>query len=531
MAYHKDGIVEFARRLLALGWKLLASGGTAKKLTDAGLPVTDIATIVGVAILGHRVVSLSREIHAGLLALNNEEHRAELARHGILWIDLVLIDLYPLEQEIARPGATLDSILELEDIGGPTGLSSGAKGKRIVICDPADRELALAKLESGEPLPEEHREYLAAKADYTVSRYRMLTARYRGKGAFEAMHGVRIAECLYGENAPQKPAGLYSTGTDDPLGLDKFTLVEGKPLSFNNFGDLDRLLQTITHVVAAMEVNNASLPHPRIALVVKHGNCCGAAWAEDSVTALQKMVTGDLDAIMGGLVMANFPIGAGEADTLAHYALRSGEKRRILDAVFAPNFEDGARDALRRNYDNCRFAANPALGTLTKQSLDTAPRFRYVRGGFLIQPNYPFVPDFADASVITHHGKRADERQLHDLAFAWGLGATSNSNTVALVNNQALNGLGVGQQSRVTAARLAVSRCKQSGRDPRGSVGYSDSFFPFADAPALLIAEGITAIFTSQGGIRFADTVKVCQERDIPLITVLDGVGRGFFGH
>lgn len=530
MVYHKDGIVEFARRLLILGWKLLASGGTAKKLTEANLFVTDIATMVGEPILGHRVVSLSREIHAGLLALNSEEHRAELERHGIAWIDLVCIDLYPLEQEINRPGATPDSILELEDIGGPTGLSSGAKGKRIVICDPSDREPVLDMLESRLPFDGEFREHLAAKADFMVSRYRMLTSRYRGKGAFEAIHGRVAMCCLYGENPQQNPATLYTTETNDPLALDRFELLEGQPLSYNNLCDLDRLLQTMTHVSAAMEVNNVRPRLPFIALAVKHGNCCGAAWATEPGLALRRMVCGDRDAIMGGLVMTNFSIGEDDAEILAHYALREGEKRRNLDAIFASEFKDGACEALRRVRDKCRFVQNRELRNLTKASLDTAQRFRYARGGFLVQPNYTFVPNLRDRNVIACEDEPSDE-QVQDLAFAWGIGATSNSNTVVIVGDRMLKGLGANQQSRVYAAHLAVGRAHWNKHELEGSVAYSDSFFPFPDGPELLINAGVKAIFTSSGSVNDQATINLCRERKVPLLMVPDRVGRGFFGH
>lgn len=464
-----------------------------------------------------------------MLALNNEKHRAELASRGIPWIDLVCIDLYPLEQEIQRTGATLDSILELEDIGGPTALDSGGKAKRIVICDPADRESVMQMLESGQPFDEAYREHLAAKAKFVVSRYRMLTARYRGKGVFEAVHGVRVSACLYGENAYQTPAALYSSGTGDPLALDKFKLIEGTAPSYNNWVDLDRMLQTLTHVAAGVERNEPPyLDPPLIACAVKHGNACGASFSMDSIHLLKSVVLGDPLAIHGGLVLTNFTIGIAEAEVLLTHGI-VGEGRRLLDAVVAPAFSAEAVEMLRRKKDKCRFLQNSALATVEADSLDTATRFRYVRGGFLCQPNYIYVPNFYAGSITRHGPERND--YVPDLILAWAVGATSNSNTITLVKGRMLIGNGVGQQDRVGAAKLAIERARRSGHDVQGAVAYSDSFFPFPDGPQSLIDVGVKAILTSSGSVNDQATIDLCVKNDVSLFMVPDKGGRGFFGH
>lgn len=174
--YHKDGIVEFAQGLVALGWDIIASGGTAKTLREAGVLVVDCATIVGPPILGHRVVTLSREIHAALLAKDNPEDRAELRRINVPFIDLVCVDLYPLEAELQRDGHTAESVTEMTDIGGPCMLRSAAKGRRIVISNPNDRRMVLAWLKAGRPMEKNFRKVLAAKAEQTVARYCQMSA-------------------------------------------------------------------------------------------------------------------------------------------------------------------------------------------------------------------------------------------------------------------------------------------------------------------------------------------------------------------
>ncbi|MBI4133493.1 hypothetical protein HY478_02670, partial [Candidatus Uhrbacteria bacterium] len=482
--YHKEGIEEFAAALKEMGWEVIASGGTAKHLKGAGVEVTDATDIAGVPILGHRVVTLSRGIHAGLLAERTPEHARELEENNIPYIDLVCVDMYPLEEEIKKwmstpnnpagagyTGQARDSVIGMSDIGGPTMLRSGVKGGRIVICEPEDRARVLEWLRAhnndgnhdDDPFVRE----LAAKAEAVVARYMFVSAVYLGEGKFSGTMGTRAAECLYGENGWQTPAALYSTRIEDPLSLDKFRLVEGAPLSYNNFGDIDRLLQTLTHIAAGLEVNpvtrdatSAASNGARIAVAVKHGNPCGAAFGEDSKKVLEQMIEGDLLAIMGGVVMTNFPIGEAEAETLANFGMKEGA-RRLLDAVAAPSFAPEAIELLRRKKDKCRFVANEALLRVGKSSLDAAPRFRYVRGGFLQQPNYTFVLNL-QSPIIKRHGPRATAETERDLVFAWAVGSTSNSNTITITKEGQLLGDGVGQQDRVGAAKLAIFRADES---------------------------------------------------------------------
>ncbi|MEX1997845.1 MAG: hypothetical protein WEA04_04195 [Candidatus Andersenbacteria bacterium] len=198
--YHKEGITDFAQQLVERGWDLLASGGTAAALAEADIPVKDIAGIVGPPILGHRVVTLSREIHAGLLAQNTLEDRRELKHLGILWIDLVCIDLYPLEQEIAKEGATPQSVLEKTDIGGPALLRSAAKGRRIVICDPADRQNVITWLQRGQPHKEATITAFAAKAEATVAAYCLASAAFHGHDCTEWHRYRQAHRVLTGTN-------------------------------------------------------------------------------------------------------------------------------------------------------------------------------------------------------------------------------------------------------------------------------------------------------------------------------------------
>jgi phosphoribosylaminoimidazolecarboxamide formyltransferase/IMP cyclohydrolase len=527
--YDKTGIVEFAEELIKLDWEILASGGTARVLAEAGVPVRDVADLVGGgAILGHRVVTLSRELHAGLLAKSDEADRAELKKLGIPFIDLVCVDLYPLTAEIAKPGATAESVIEQTDVGGPTMLRSAAKGQRIVIARVPTRAKVLAWLKAGEPEPETFRRELAATAEATVASYVLSSARYHGGGTYDGMVGRRGSKAKYGENGWQTPAGLYSTGAaaaPDPLALSAFKLVDGSDPSYNNWADVDRLLQTLTHIAAGFAANFGEVP--AIAVGVKHGNACGAAAAATPAEAIQKMVTGDQRAIFGGLIMTNFAITEEMAEELLTHGVESG--RRLLDGIMAPEFAKEAVERLGRKGGKCRLLANPALAKLGADSLDHTPRVRYVRGGFLQQPNYTYVVDLKSPELATT-GELSDQ-QARDLVLAWAVGSTSNSNTVTLIRDGQLLGNGVGQQDRVGCCELAIKRATDAGHKTEGAVAYSDSFFPFPDGPEVLAKAGIKAIFATSGSVKDGEIQEVCRKRGVILAQLPDSAARGFFGH
>ncbi len=340
------------------------------------------------------------------------------------------------------------------------------------------------------------------------------------------VEGEPVLECKYGENGYQTPAGLYSAGTDDPLALDRFELLQGTAPSYNNLCDLDRLLQTSTHAAAGFDVNGGEAP--LIAVACKHGNPCGAAVGADPVEVAQKALEGDLRAVFGGLVLLTFPVDEAVAEALMTHKMEGGA-RRLLDGIIAPEFAGGATEALKRKGDKCRLLVNPALARMGRSSLDAARRFRYVRGGFLAQPNYTFVPDL-NAPDVEKTGEAA-ATQVRDMILAWAVGSTSNSNTVTLVKESMLIGNGVGQQDRVGGCKLAVMRATDAGHDPAGATAYSDSFFPFVDGPGELAAAGVRAILATSGSVRDEEVKAFCREKGVTLFLYPDSAGRGFFGH
>ncbi|OGJ08521.1 hypothetical protein A3I95_02370 [Candidatus Nomurabacteria bacterium RIFCSPLOWO2_02_FULL_44_12] len=558
--YNKEGIIEFAKELVQMGWKIISSGGTAKHLASAGIEVLDVAEITGMPpILDHRVLTLHPKIHGGLLVLDKPEHLAELEKYGIPWIDLVCVDLYPLEEEIAK-GRGREAVLEKTDMGGVALLRSSAKGGRITICDQADRMEVIEWLKAGEPDKENFLNNLRAKTENVISKYCETSAEYHDN-KYRAIFGEKVLECAYGENAYQKPAGLFTNGHGDVLGISNWKLLEGSPLSYNNICDVDRMLQTVTHIAAGFDKNFSNVP--KIAIGVKHGNACGAGVASvddfvqslgpslrsatpsqnHAASAIEKMLQGDLRAIFGGSVMLNFEVDEKVADELIHrYA---GEDRRLLDIVAAPSFTTEAIEILSRKKGKCRLLVNPAIEKAGLNSIDTEQRFRYVRGGFLQQPNYTFVPEINNRDVI----------------LAWAIGCTSNSNTITLVKDSRLVGNGVGQQDRVGAAKLAIFRADESARelknsadgrfhpkdgvmsknfsvpgrtseaDLEGTTAYSDSFFPFPDAPEVLIARGIKTIFSTSGSVNDEKIIELCKSKGVNLIMLPDTEARGFYQH
>jgi len=525
--YNKEGIEEFARELVSLGWKIYASGGTTKYLKETGIEVHGVAELIGSeAVLGHRVVTLSREIYAGILARDTDEDRDELRRLNIPEFHIICVDLYPLEEEIENKNSTRESVIEKTDIGGPTLLRAGAKGRRIVICEQDDRARVIEWLKNGEKDKKRFLDELASKAERVVADYALASGRYHSKGKIDGMIGEEILSCLYGENPWQAPAAMHSANTRDPLALDKFRVFKSMEPSFNNLCDIDRMLQTITHVAAAFDINRGKAPY--IAIGVKHGNACGAAFGDDKQEAIKNMIRGDVKAIYGGWVMFNFSLDKELAEVLLTYKTETG-KRRLLDGIVAVDFSKDAICMHRRKHDKCRFLKNKALGKLNKDSLDFYARLRYVRGGFLKQPNYTAVLNLGSKGLV----KTSDlsENEENDILLGWAVGSTSNSNTITLIKDGLLIGNGVGQQDRMNCAKIAIERARLAGHDTNNAAAYSDSFFPFTDAVEILAKAGIKAIFSPSGSIGDKAVSEFCQKNNITLYQVPNKEIRGFYGH
>ncbi len=343
------------------------------------------------------------------------------------------------------------------------------------------------------------------------------------------LQGELVGELKYGENAWQQ-AGIYKNSNggyvqpSDSLAIDRFELKFGAPLGYNNYADVDRLLQTATHIAAVFAKNYGEQIF--ISAGAKHGNVCGVGISDNPEDSLKKMIEGDERAIFGGSVMTNFDIGKDEAEVLMRHNM--GKGKRLLDIVVASDISADAQGAVERKGGRLRGLINPALGSMDENSLDTGKRFRHIRGGFLIQDNYDFVPVIGE---IDKHGAEASTEQERDMLLAWAIGSTSNSNTVTLVKGGKLIGNGVGQQDRVSAAELALKRAKDAGHDTNGAVAYSDSFFPFPDGPQKLIDGGVTAIFCTSGSVKDEEVFSTMTSQGVKPYTIPDSKGRGFYAH
>ncbi len=563
--YDKNGIIDFAGRLMKMGWKIISSGGTARKLAGAGIEVKDVADWVGgKAILDHKVVTLSREVHAALLADTKlPEEMQTIVDMDLGIIDLVVCDFYPLATEIAKLplensvtefNGYVEKVIEQTDIGDPTMVRSGAKGGRTVICRTQDREPVLRELEEHKTISNSTRQKLRATAEYVVAGYCLDSARFHGNVGWDLVHGYvppsneptcsrfngmvgeLVQTCRYGENACQSPAGLYkAAGCDDPLVIDKFKGIGDSPApSFNNYCDIDRLLQTMSHIEAVYK-DMLSGHTPNIMVGVKHGNPCGAAvsihsTANKQIRLAKDTIMGDSLAIFGGWIMTNFMLTDEILEAIARTGMKGG-KTRLLDGIIAPCADKEAIDLFKEIKSIRRLLVNPAIEMGIK--LDTAPRIRPVRGGFLMQPNYTFVPDFTKMEVYGRRHKSYED----SLALAWAIGCTSNSNTITIVKNKMLIGNGVGQTARVWAAKLATNRAIDLKHENmlKGAVAYSDSFFPYPDAVNVLIKYGIRAIFSTSGskakGGGDTETIKACKGAGVTLYMLSDREARGFFSH
>ncbi|MBP9715476.1 MAG: hypothetical protein KBD52_03255 [Candidatus Pacebacteria bacterium] len=536
--FNKEGIDSFAKDLVDLGWDIMSSSGTAKYLKEKGVECSDLADLVGGPILGHRVVSLSREFYAMLLARpDNAEDVEELKRLNLPFISLVCCDMYPLEEEVSKKDATLLSVIEKTDIGGPTMLRAAAKGGRVVVCDFNDRNKVIQFLKNGEVEGDVFKRELAAKAEYIVAKYCMTSAEYLSGGKYKGIFGDKKSDCCYGENGYQTPSSVYQIN-DSLFSPDKFKLLTETPLSYNNFCDRDKVIQSITHIASGF-LNNFDEVLPHIAIAVKHGNACGVGLGDNAEEALQKMIEGDVKAIHGGSIFTNFKIEEKEADMLIHYKMK-GDFRRLLDTITSPSFSSEAIEILARKKGKCRIVVNENLLNLNKDSLDQTERERYIRDGFVSQPNYTFVPNFKEAVIESNSTQSLDTQVLKDLVLAWGIGCTSNSNTITIVKDGKLLGNGVGQQDRVGAAKLAIARAddayialtEQDGKaDLEGTIAYSDSFFPFADGPKVLTDRGVKVIFATSGSVNDKDVIESCKSNGATLVMFPDKVARGFAWH
>ncbi|MFN4140615.1 bifunctional phosphoribosylaminoimidazolecarboxamide formyltransferase/IMP cyclohydrolase [Aestuariivirga sp.] len=503
----KSGLVPFATRLTELGIELVSTGGTAKALADAGLPVTEVSSVTGFPeIMDGRVKTLHPLIHGGLLGvLSDSGHRASMERHGISPIGLLVVNLYPFEATVSR-GASFADTIENIDVGGPAMIRAGAKNHAsvTVVVDPSDYEHVLAELASqgNQTLPGTRRR-LAAKAFARTASYDAAIGQWLGAeageplGAFFATGGSRRQSLRYGEN-PHQGAAFYSS-PGKTFGVAAARQLQGKELSYNNINDTDAALECLAEFE---QTGDAAC------VIVKHANPCGVAIGSSCLAAYRKALACDPVSAFGGIIALNRPIDAETAMEITEL---------FTEVIVAPSADDAALAiiARKKNLRLLLLEDRPlAGGSLMVKS---------VGGGLLVQTKDVARVEAMELRTVTR--RQPTPAELSDLRFAFRVAKHVKSNAIVYARNGATVGIGAGQMSRVDSARIAVRKNEDVSREAklaepgiRGSVVASDAFFPFSDGLLQAADAGATAVIQPGGSLRDDEVIKAADDAGLAMV-------------
>ncbi|MGI9628961.1 MAG: bifunctional phosphoribosylaminoimidazolecarboxamide formyltransferase/IMP cyclohydrolase [Longimicrobiales bacterium] len=555
---NKDGVVELGRGLVDRGWEVLSTGGTAKTLAEAGVPVTEVASTTGhPEMMDGRVKTLHPAIHAGLLARRDHpKDMEELGAQGYGPIDLVAVNLYPFKETVARPDVSLPLAMEKVDIGGPTMIRAAAKNHRDVwvVVDPDDYGRVLEAMdqdsESKGPAGALKQE-LAAKVFRHIGSYDLAVAEFlthgvtngagpQGPPAHLEVELERKESLRYGEN-PDQPAAFY-TAPGPPAGIAALEQHHGKALSYNNILDVDGALQSLASFAFSPEA---------AVCIVKHTTPCGLALGDTVRDAFDRARATDPVSSFGSVISVNREVDGEAAEALSTL---------FVECVVAPGYSDDAMDVLTKK-KNLRILSMPAAGSnalgmahqdeptgqeaweqLSEQvrasarflahhgRLPSPHTMRSVYGGVLVQapPVFPFYGAFGDDwKVVTKREPSPAERR--DLSFAWAAVAGVKSNAILLAKDGATVGIGAGQMSRVDSSKIAVRKAREAELDEalQGSALASDAFFPFRDGVDAAAEAGVAAIIQPGGSIRDEEVIQAADEHDMTMVFT----GRRLFRH
>jgi len=508
----KTGLEEFARGLVALGWDILSTGGTARELRALGLPVIDVSEVTHhPEMMDGRVKTLHPAIHAGLLARRQRgDDQAAMQQLGYEMIDLVAVNLYKFHEAVAA-GAELDAAMDKVDIGGPSMLRSAAKNHASVITlvDPADYPRVLSAMQQGGVDLTLRRE-LACKVFDTTAKYDRAIADYFMAKTTEARDEVpafeqdlelrfrKVQDLRYGEN-PEQKAAFYAEVDAPRDSLAHFRKFQGKELSFNNILDMD----------AAVMAISAWADEPRVACaIIKHTTPCGVAVADSAEEAYARAVAADPVSAFGGIVALNTTVTAALAEMMSS---------TFYEIIIAPAFEYAALQTFEKK-KNLRIIQLPIA---PPEGLD----FKRVYGGLLVQDRLRMEFPETDWRVVTERQPTAGE--LDDLRFAFRVSAAVKSNAIVLARDGQTLGIGAGQMSRVDSSRIAVMKAADQNADLHGAALASDAFFPFRDGVDAAAAAGIRAVIQPGGSVRDEEVIAAANEHGITMIFT----GRRVFRH
>ena len=499
----KRGLVDFAAALVRQhGYTLLSTGGTAKLLAEQGLPVTEVSQHTGFPeIMEGRVKTLHPKIHGGLLCRRDKpDHLAQAVKNDIALIDLVVVNLYPFEQTVAKPGVHFEDAIENIDIGGPSMLRSAAKNHEsvTVVCDPDDYARVIAAFAAEATAPAqlaELRRALALKVFQRTATYDAAIARYLESQAtepdLEALSGfpatfslsLKKAQSLrYGENPHQK-AALYGTFHEH------FSQLQGKELSYNNILDIT----SATYLIGEFE-------RPTVA-ILKHTNPCGVGSADSLIEAWDKAYATDRQAPFGGIIVVNQTLDGALAKAIAEI---------FTEVIIAPRFSDEAMAIFSKKKNLRLMIAKGGIGAEALQEV------RSVVGGVLVQDRDRTLGNVREFKVVTKREPTPDEWSA--MMFGWKVGKHVKSNSIVYCRGEQTLGVGAGQMARVDSSRIAVWKAKEAGLDLRGSVVCSEALFPFPDGLIAAAEAGATAAIQPGGSMRDADVIAAADERGLAMV-------------
>jgi phosphoribosylaminoimidazolecarboxamide formyltransferase / IMP cyclohydrolase len=505
----KSGIVEFARALHAMGVRLISTGGTAKLLAAEGLPVAEVADVTAFPeMLDGRVKTLHPKVHGGLLARRDvAEHMASLTAHGIETIDLLVVNLYPFEATVARPGCSLEDAIENIDIGGPAMVRSGAKNWKDVgvVTDASQYALVLSELKTDGKLSDKTRFALAVAAFNRISNYDGAISDYLSsiqedgtRSPFPAQANgrfVKLQDLRYGEN-PHQQAAFYRDLHPAPGSLVTARQLQGKELSYNNIGDADAAWECVKSFDAPACV------------IVKHANPCGVALGKDPLAAYSKAFKTDSTSAFGGIIAFNRVVDAAAAQAVS---------KQFVEVLMAPGFSDEAL-ALFKGKVNVRILQLdlPPGGPRDWDSGRNAMDIKRVGSGLLMQTADNRQLTLAELKVVTK--KQPTAEQMQDLLFAWTVAKFVKSNAIVFCKDGMTMGVGAGQMSRLDSARIASIKAQHAGLSLQGTVVASDAFFPFRDGLDVVAEAGATCVIQPGGSMRDEEVIAAADERGIAMV-------------
>ena len=483
----KTGIVEFAKQLKKLGYKIISTGGTAKLLQKNKITVIAVSDVTNFPeILGGRVKTLNPKVFGGILAKGSKDHLAELKKHGINKIDLVCVNLYPFAKTITKPKVKLAKAVEQIDIGGVALLRAAAKNfeRVIVVGDPKSYSKVVGRLKE-KNLSKEDRKKLAVEAFARTAQYdtlitNFLTTEKSPLPSFELNKSLR-----YGENPHQKAQLFQEIGNEYP-NVANAKVLQGKELSFNNLVDADFAIRI-----------PADFAEPTAA-IIKHANPCGVASAKKIETALENAFCCDKKSPFGGIIALNRPVNKAVAEFI---------KPLFMEVVIAPGFDSSALKILSKK-KNLRLLATGNLKAEPNE-IDA----KKIGGGMLVQDRDINIIKAKDLKIVTK--KIPSKSEILDLVFAANVCKHTKSNAIILAKNRATVGIGAGQTARVDAVEIAIAK---AGTRTSGSVMASDAFFPFPDSVEVAAKAGITAIIQPGGSIRDKESIRAANQANIAMV-------------